>query len=46
MQIAGLTLVVVGLAWQRTTEPGDEVSVALHPVVLSGGGGAGVSGAF
>lgn len=44
MQIAGLTLMTIGLAWWQPTGPSPGESVAIHPVAVPGGGGFGVSG--
>ena len=46
MQVAGLALVAIGLAWQRPTGRRAGEQVALHPITLRGGAGIGVSGGF
>jgi len=40
-QLAGLTLLVVGLAWQRPISP--RATVAVHPTGFAGGGGVGAT---
>ena len=46
MQVAALTLVAVGLAWQRPVRPAALISIALRPLAFARGGGLSLGGSF